>query len=150
CELGRVDGILLECGDGPPRLSAVLIGFSVLSHRIHPVVGRCVAAVERLLGANGHRTHRSVSTIDPSADSKSSGPSAAAVAGSSPSTSSAPPVFSNAWDSALALRSARAVAASWRAGISWTSPTPNVHDCSARSANCEGCDRRNGGFRWTP
>jgi len=58
CELGRVDGILLECGSGPPRLSAVLIGLSVLGHRIHPVLGTWVAAAERLLGLGGRRPLR--------------------------------------------------------------------------------------------
>jgi len=53
CELGRVDGILLECGGGPPRLAAVLMGPSVLGHRLHPFIGRCVEAVERLMGLTG-------------------------------------------------------------------------------------------------
>ena len=58
CELGRVDGILLECGGGPPRLEAILIGASVLGHRIHPAIGTCIAAVERLLGLGDRRPMR--------------------------------------------------------------------------------------------
>jgi sporulation protein YlmC with PRC-barrel domain len=58
-EMGRVDGIVLDQRDGePPRLSAVLIGPSVLGHRLHPVIGRCVAALEYALGVDQGRPVR--------------------------------------------------------------------------------------------
>jgi sporulation protein YlmC with PRC-barrel domain len=58
-ELGRVDGILLEyAGGGPPRLSSVLIGASVLAERVHPALARVVAAIERLIGLSGRRPVR--------------------------------------------------------------------------------------------
>ena len=68
-EMGRVDGILLDCRPGQaPRLSALLIGPSALGFRLHPTLGRLVAAVERALGIDQGRPVRidfgDVSRID--------------------------------------------------------------------------------------
>jgi sporulation protein YlmC with PRC-barrel domain len=50
-EMGRVDGIVIECGDGiPPRVSAVEIGPSVLGYRLHPAIGRLLAGLEHAFG----------------------------------------------------------------------------------------------------
>ena len=57
-EMGRVDGILLEQGAGPPRLAALLIGPSVLGSRLQPALGRLVSAVERRLGLDRGRPVR--------------------------------------------------------------------------------------------
>ena len=47
--LGRVDGIVLEHTDGgPPRLAAILIGPVALAFRLHPAIGRWMAAFERI------------------------------------------------------------------------------------------------------
>ena len=54
-EMGRVDGILIEAGTGPPRLAALLLGPSVLGSRLHPFLGRLVSALERLLGVDRGR-----------------------------------------------------------------------------------------------
>jgi sporulation protein YlmC with PRC-barrel domain len=55
-EMGRVDGIIVEQREGgPPRLSTILIGASVLGERVHPAIGRWVAAVERALGLDNAR-----------------------------------------------------------------------------------------------
>jgi len=56
-EMGRVDGLVLECGPGaPPRLSALLIGPSVLAHRLHPTLGRFVRALEKRAGLSDRPT----------------------------------------------------------------------------------------------
>jgi sporulation protein YlmC with PRC-barrel domain len=50
-EMGRVDGIVLERRDGArPRVSALLVGPSVLGSRLHPVLGRWIAAFEIACG----------------------------------------------------------------------------------------------------
>lgn len=49
-EMGRVDAIVLEQDDGPPRLAAFLIGPAALGSRLHPVLGRFVSSLERRLG----------------------------------------------------------------------------------------------------
>lgn len=50
-EMGRVDGIVIEQLDGmPARMIALQIGPSVLAHRLHPTLGRWVAALEQALG----------------------------------------------------------------------------------------------------
>ena len=54
-EMGRVDAIRLEMGDGPPRITALLIGPSALGSRIHPTLGRLMNAVERQLGVDKDR-----------------------------------------------------------------------------------------------
>jgi hypothetical protein len=49
--MGRVDGIVLDLRDGaPPRLTSIAIGPVVLGQRLHPVIGRCVAAIEQACG----------------------------------------------------------------------------------------------------
>jgi sporulation protein YlmC with PRC-barrel domain len=50
-EMGRVDGIVLERRKGmAPRVVALQIGPAVLGHRLHPTLGRWIAAVEQALG----------------------------------------------------------------------------------------------------
>jgi sporulation protein YlmC with PRC-barrel domain len=51
-EMGRVDGILVEQGEGQPRITTLLIGPSVLGSRLHPALGRWVTTIERYLGVN--------------------------------------------------------------------------------------------------
>jgi sporulation protein YlmC with PRC-barrel domain len=49
--MGRVDGVVLEQRDGmPPRVATLEIGPSVLGHRLHPTIGRWVAALEQAFG----------------------------------------------------------------------------------------------------
>jgi sporulation protein YlmC with PRC-barrel domain len=58
-EMGRVDGIVLDHRPGEaPRVSALLIGPSVLGDRLHPVIGRWVAAFEHALGIGEGRPVR--------------------------------------------------------------------------------------------
>ena len=58
-EMGRVDGIVLEQGDGtPPRVSALEIGPSVLGHRLHPAIGRWIAGLEQAFGVADGRPVR--------------------------------------------------------------------------------------------
>ncbi len=58
-DVGRVDGMVLHAVDGqPPRLAAIEIGPSVLGHRIHPLLGRCVAGLEHALGIDEGRPLR--------------------------------------------------------------------------------------------
>jgi sporulation protein YlmC with PRC-barrel domain len=64
-EMGRVDGIELDCVPGePPRLAALLIGPSALAHRLHPALGRMAAAIERRLGLRGGPARIPVDAID--------------------------------------------------------------------------------------
>ena len=50
-EMGRVDDIALEIRDGaPPRVSAIELGPVVVARRLHPTLGRWVAALEQALG----------------------------------------------------------------------------------------------------
>jgi sporulation protein YlmC with PRC-barrel domain len=50
-EMGRVDGVVIELrDDGPPRVVGIEVGPAVLAHRIHPLLGRCVAGLELALG----------------------------------------------------------------------------------------------------
>jgi hypothetical protein len=45
--MGRVDGIVLELrDDAPPRVLSIAIGPAVLGERLHPAIGRWVAAIE--------------------------------------------------------------------------------------------------------
>jgi sporulation protein YlmC with PRC-barrel domain len=57
-EMGRVDAILLEFGDGPPRITTLLIGPAALGSRLHPAAGRLVHALERYLGVDRDRPAR--------------------------------------------------------------------------------------------
>jgi hypothetical protein len=54
--MGRVDGIVAELhGDAPPHLARIAIGPIVLGERLHPAIGRCVAAIENACGLAGER-----------------------------------------------------------------------------------------------
>jgi hypothetical protein len=57
-EMGRVDGIVLEQGDGPPRIAEILIGPSILASRLHPAVGRLVERLETYVGVGRDRPTR--------------------------------------------------------------------------------------------
>jgi hypothetical protein len=49
--MGRVDGMVLDVRDGaPPRLASIAIGPVVLGQRLHPLIGRWVAAIEQACG----------------------------------------------------------------------------------------------------
>lgn len=51
-KLGKVDGIVMELRDGePPRLTYLETGMTTLARRIHPRLGRWVAAIENSWGA---------------------------------------------------------------------------------------------------
>jgi hypothetical protein len=55
-EMGRVDGILLDCQpDRPVRLAAILIGPAALGDRLHPALGRFVRRIEKRFGVDEHR-----------------------------------------------------------------------------------------------
>jgi hypothetical protein len=57
--MGRVDGIVVEIRDGaPPRVAGIEIGPAVLAFRVHPVLGRWVAALEVGLGIDEGRPLR--------------------------------------------------------------------------------------------
>jgi sporulation protein YlmC with PRC-barrel domain len=57
--LGRVDGVVLDrANNGPPRLAAILIGPVALGFRLHPAIGRWMAAVERVWGLSKGRPVR--------------------------------------------------------------------------------------------
>jgi sporulation protein YlmC with PRC-barrel domain len=50
-ELGRVDSVIVETGNGGAiRITAIELGPAVLARRVHPVVGRCVTALEHVCG----------------------------------------------------------------------------------------------------
>jgi sporulation protein YlmC with PRC-barrel domain len=49
-EMGRVDGIVIEHDDGPPRITTLLIGPAALGSRLHPTLGRLMTRLEALLG----------------------------------------------------------------------------------------------------
>ena len=54
--MGRVDGIVLELRDGgPPHILSLAIGPRVLGQRLHPAIGRWVAAIEDGLGLSRGR-----------------------------------------------------------------------------------------------
>lgn len=57
--LGRVDSVILEIDSGSaPRVGAIEIGPEVLAHRLHPVFGRMVEALEHLLRLDAGRPVR--------------------------------------------------------------------------------------------
>lgn len=57
--LGRVDGIVLDtCAGSAARLGAILIGPTALGFRLHPALGRWIAAVERAVGLPADRPVR--------------------------------------------------------------------------------------------
>ena len=50
-EMGRVDAVVLDIpDDAPPRVVAFEIGPEVLAHRLHPALGRWVAALQHGFG----------------------------------------------------------------------------------------------------
>ena len=57
-DMGRVDGIVVEQNDGPPRITTLLIGPSALGSRLHPALGRLVTRIETLLGIDRDRPSR--------------------------------------------------------------------------------------------
>lgn len=50
-QMGKVDGVILELGDGPARVAALVVGGTTLLWRIHPGLARWV---ERRRGGKGH------------------------------------------------------------------------------------------------
>jgi sporulation protein YlmC with PRC-barrel domain len=57
--IGRVDGLTIEfAGSKPPRLTSILVGPRVLGDRLHPLVGRWVAALELGFGIEEARPVR--------------------------------------------------------------------------------------------
>jgi sporulation protein YlmC with PRC-barrel domain len=50
---GKVDGIVLEVGDGPPRVVGMEIGGGTLARRFGPRLGRWAAALARWCGLRG-------------------------------------------------------------------------------------------------
>ena len=53
-KMGKVDGVVLELRSGaPPQVAAIEIGPVTLGHRLHPVVGRWVRALEIGCGVGG-------------------------------------------------------------------------------------------------
>jgi hypothetical protein len=57
--MGRVDGVVLDVREGqPPVVAHLETGPQVLGHRLHPVLGRWVAAAELALGLGGERPVR--------------------------------------------------------------------------------------------
>ena len=60
-EIGRVDSVVLENGvEAPARVAALEIGPAVLAHRMHPVLGRWIAAIEHGLAIDEGRPMRVV------------------------------------------------------------------------------------------
>ena len=58
-EMGRADGIVLEIRpDAPPRVVGIEVGPAVLAHRVHPALGRWIAALEYALGISEGRPLR--------------------------------------------------------------------------------------------
>jgi len=69
-EMGRVDGIEMEVRRGqPPKLTTVLVGPSVLGSRLHPALGRWIAAIGAALRLNEGRPIRiDAGSLDPDAE----------------------------------------------------------------------------------
>jgi len=58
-EMGRVDRLFLEVrGNRPPCVVALELGPAVLAHRVHPLLGRFVAGLERAFGIEEGRPFR--------------------------------------------------------------------------------------------
>ena len=45
--MGRVDGVVLDVGDGPPRIDRFELGFVVLARRVHPRLEQLVMWLRR-------------------------------------------------------------------------------------------------------
>jgi hypothetical protein len=55
-EMGRVDGILVDCQPNQPiRVAAILIGPAALGDRVHPALGRVVRRIEKRFGLDQNR-----------------------------------------------------------------------------------------------
>lgn len=50
CKMGRVDGITLQVGDGPPRVIDIRCGGSEIWSRLHPAVEHLARIVRRHTG----------------------------------------------------------------------------------------------------
>jgi hypothetical protein len=46
-KMGRVDGVVLSIGDGPPRIDHFELGFAVLARRVHPRLERWLLALRK-------------------------------------------------------------------------------------------------------
>jgi len=58
-KMGRVDSIVIALRPNqPPRVTAIEIGPAVLAHRVRPVLGRLMSAVEHALGIDEGRPLR--------------------------------------------------------------------------------------------
>jgi hypothetical protein len=58
-ELGRVDSIVIQAGaDGPPQVTAIVVGAAPLFRRVTPLLGRCAAGLERVLAIDRGRPIR--------------------------------------------------------------------------------------------
>jgi sporulation protein YlmC with PRC-barrel domain len=58
-EMGRVDSIVLPIRAGdPPRVAALELGPGVLAHRVRPILGRWVSALEHAFGVDEGRPLR--------------------------------------------------------------------------------------------
>ena len=58
-EVGRVDSIVIEVRSmAPPRVTAIELGPDVLAHRVRPVFGRWMAALEHAFGIDDGRPLR--------------------------------------------------------------------------------------------
>jgi len=58
-EMGRVDRVVLELRAGqPPSVAMLEIGPAALGDRLHPTIGRWLAALELALGLNADRPLR--------------------------------------------------------------------------------------------
>ena len=58
-EMGRVDSIVLDLREETaPRVAAIEMGPAVLAHRIHPFLGRCIAALEHIFRVDEGRPVR--------------------------------------------------------------------------------------------
>jgi len=55
-EMGRVDGIVVDCQPNQPcRLAAIVIGPAALGDRLHPALGQFVRRLEKRFGLDQNR-----------------------------------------------------------------------------------------------
>jgi sporulation protein YlmC with PRC-barrel domain len=57
-DMGRVDGIVVEQDEGPPRITTLLIGPAALGSRLHPALGQFMTRLEKVLGIDRDRPSR--------------------------------------------------------------------------------------------
>lgn len=58
-DMGRVDSLIADVREGaPPRVTALEVGPAVLAARVHPILGRCAAALEHVFGIDEGRPLR--------------------------------------------------------------------------------------------